>query len=360
MSIEEEVLKTYRPDESKLVPAGFVKDKDKYTYSEVFMNGDLRAEITVSKDGKVTGKVIDIASGDEYFPIRASSFVGSYVGEAREAYSDLLRRIAGKCFIKELFAFPQTNRIAKAIFEKYGEAPDCPFKKAEGYNVFRCAQTKKWYALTANIPRHLVTGEKPEDPENAPRADIMNVKASPERYDELMRTPAVFPGYHMDHKNWISVVLDGTLPDGFILELIAESRNFAAAGKTSRREDAVSWIVPANPAYYDIEEGFGKQKEIMWKQSRAVREGDSVYLYVASPVSQIRYKCVAVKTDIPFSYKDENVKMTRVMKLRLVSRVPEGALTVKKLRELGVKMLRGPVMLDRSLAETIAKAAESK
>ena len=41
--------------------------------------------------------------------------------------------------------------------------------------------------------------------------------------DELRPIPGIYPAYHMNHKTWISVVLDETLPDEKILELIDTS-----------------------------------------------------------------------------------------------------------------------------------------
>ena len=41
--------------------------------------------------------------------------------------------------------------------------------------------------------------------------------------DELRQIPGIYPAYHMNHKTWISVVLDETLPDEKILELIDTS-----------------------------------------------------------------------------------------------------------------------------------------
>lgn len=58
---------------------------------------------------------------------------------------------------------------------------------------------------------------------NSGQVDIINVKIQPEQAEQLCRIPGIYPAYHMNHKMWISVVLDETLPDERILEFIDTS-----------------------------------------------------------------------------------------------------------------------------------------
>ena len=39
------------------------------------------------------------------------------------------------------------------------------------------------------------------------------------------------------------------------------------------------------------------------------------YIYVASPVSAILYKCKVTKTDIPYDYRDGSLTITVLMKI---------------------------------------------
>ena len=52
----------------------------------------------------------------------------------------------------------------------------------------------------------------------------LNLKAEPLRAD-LWRSvyPSVIPAYHMNKTHWISVILDGSVPDADILRMIEES-----------------------------------------------------------------------------------------------------------------------------------------
>ena len=60
--------------------------------------------------------------------------------------------------------------------------------------------------------------------------------------------------------------------------------------------------------------------KIDWKQGNGIKTGDIVYMYVASPVSAILYKCKVTSTDIPYDYRDGSLTITSLMKIRLQKR----------------------------------------
>ncbi len=110
----------------------------------------------------------------------------------------------------------------------------------------------------------------------------------------------------------------------------------------TKRYEPTSWLVPANPRYYDIQEAFSKSDTILWKQSNSVIIGDIIYLYLAAPYSCILYKCVAVEVDIPYEYDDGNVSMHKVMKIKLLHTYNRGTFGLNTLKEHGISSVRGP------------------
>lgn len=57
----------------------------------------------------------------------------------------------------------------------------------------------------------------------------INLKCTPEAGVELReRNPAVQPGYHMNKKHWITVQMDGSVPDKLLKSWIVESYNLVA------------------------------------------------------------------------------------------------------------------------------------
>ena len=234
--------------------------------------------------------------------------------------------------------------------ETYGTEPEYLWRSYPNYAVFRHEDNKKWYALMMDVPRSRL-GLPGGD-----RVDILNVKLEdPLLRDLLLQGEGYLPPYHISRGGWISILLDGTVPFEEIRGLIDLSFSATASAKVKRDvRPPKEWLIPANPRYYDIEQDFAVSDTIDWKQSSRMRPGDTVYIYMAAPVSAILYKCEVLETDIPYKYEDENVTMRRVMKLRLTRRYDPDRFTLDLLRtEHGVYGVRGPRGVPRRLSQEL-------
>ena len=59
----------------------------------------------------------------------------------------------------------------------------------------------------------------------------VNLKCEPEDARAFRDIyPAIKPGYHMSKKHWNTVILDGTIPEDFVLEMIDDSYDLVAGG----------------------------------------------------------------------------------------------------------------------------------
>lgn len=332
-----------------LEPFGFRKADGGYRYEEPFLDGAFCAQIFIDASGSVYGSVIDLDLGEEYLPIRSEAGIGPFVGAVREGYHAILSRIAEHCFVEEPFLYAQTNRIALALNLRYGDRLDHPFQKLPTYAVFRHPDTKKWYGLVMDLERSLVTGKQESD---ASTVEVLNLKIDTAEADRTLAIDGIYPGYHMKRPDWISIILDDTVPDDTVLALLDRSRQFAAAGKLrASRSGKANWIVPGNPKYYDVDAAFAQSDTILWKQSSDIHVGDTVYLYVGAPVSAVRYRCEAVAVDLPYPYRDENVRMKKVMRIRRLKTYAPDALPFSKLCELGIRAVRGPRTVTEAFLE---------
>jgi hypothetical protein len=62
---------------------------------------------------------------------------------------------------------------------------------------------------------------------------------------------------------------------------------------------STSWIIPSNPAMYDSDAAFHELTEITWSETGpGIQTGDTVYIYLSSPVSAIGTKCRVVATGL--------------------------------------------------------------
>lgn len=222
--IEDEIFIKKKFDFEKLKEFGFSFENNIYVYTEDFLDANFKAIIEISD--VLSGKVIDNLSDEEYMPLRIESYDGEYVCKVREAYKSILKRIADACCTDVFFACEQANRIANLIHETYGVKPDFPWNDDNG--VFRHLDNNKWFSLIMYVSLDALLKDG-----NSHMLNIMNVKVDVSKRDELYGIKGIYPAYHMNHKMWISLILDDTLSDSLIMELVSKSYNLT---KKKRRK----------------------------------------------------------------------------------------------------------------------------
>ncbi len=110
------------------------------------------------------------------------------------------------------------------IAETYSTEIEYPWKRYPDYCVFRHQNNRKWFGLIANIPKATVGIEE------SGTIDILNLKLDPMLITILRSEKGFFPAYHMNKTLWVSVALDGSVPDERIMDLIDMSFDLTANG----------------------------------------------------------------------------------------------------------------------------------
>ena len=218
--IEDEVFRKRRFVPSKMDSLGFQKSGDQYCYETDFMNGEFHVILSVSKEGNVTSEVIEKMNNEEYVQLRSEHFNGAYVNTVRDAYRQLLEHIGDAVCREVLFASEQANRITEMILNQYDVKPDFPWETTQyqSYGAFRHADTRKWFALIMNVKRGKLLKDK-----DRTTVDIINLKTDTLENDISKYPGVVFPGYHMNHKTWISIMLSDYLEDRMVMEYVQRS-----------------------------------------------------------------------------------------------------------------------------------------
>ena len=338
MSIEKEIFKKSIIDYNKLINYGFKKDKKEYIYETNFLDDSMKAIIVITNDN-ITGKVIDLTTNYEYTNYRLENITGEFVNSVKEAYENILKDIKNNCTHEELFSLPQTNRITNIIKEKYHVNPEFLWEEYPDFGIFRNTRSHKWFSLIMNVDKAKIIKK------STGNIDIMNVKLDNETTNYL-KIPGIYPAYHMNKASWVTIILDDTLSDEYIMKLVDISYDL--------NNVLGEWLVPANPKYFDIINAFNNTDTIMWKQSNNILKDDTVYIYVAAPYSRIMYKCMAIEVDIPYDYNDGFVSMNKVMKLKLLKRYND-EYTIDKLSSYGIKSIRGPRSISKELQAYLNK-----
>lgn len=212
MRIEEEIFLGYQLDKSKILDFGFKLIDGIYIKQYKIFNDEFTAEIKVHEKD-VNGRIIDNAFDDEYTLFRNDKVVGEFVGKLREEYKSILLEIRDRCFIKVLFPDPQAVRIAKYIFDKYGDEPDFPWEKYPYFGIFRNKENNRWYGLIMNV-------EEDKLAKGASKRSVINIKPPADKFNELLKVDNIFPGWHMNKKSWVSVSLSDYFSDEYVEQLI--------------------------------------------------------------------------------------------------------------------------------------------
>lgn len=69
------------------------------------------------------------------------------------------------------------------------------------FGVFRHPVGKKWFALVMDISKRRLGKDDVI-------ADVVNLKCAPSLISSFCRDDGIYPAYHMNKANWISVALD--------------------------------------------------------------------------------------------------------------------------------------------------------
>ena len=97
--------------------------------------------------------------------------------------------------------------VIKYVKKKYKSTPEYLWRRYPEYAVFRHEDNRKWFAIIMAVPRERLGLPGDE------RVDIINVKPEdPFLADILIQQEGFFKGYHFSKGNWVSILLDGTVP----------------------------------------------------------------------------------------------------------------------------------------------------
>ncbi len=70
----------------------------------------------------------------------------------------------------------------------------------------------------------------------------VSLKCDPELARQLREThPAVRPGYHLNKHHWNTVLVDGSLPEPMIADMIEDSYDLVVSSLPRESRDALGW-----------------------------------------------------------------------------------------------------------------------
>ena len=112
------------------------------------------------------------------------------------------------------------------IKKTYKASPEYPWAKYDSNAVFRHSDNKKWFALVMGVEKNKLGLSGSE------YVDVINLKIDDMVFrDILVQQEGILPAYHMNKEHWITVLLDGTVEESKVYDLIDVSYAATASKK---------------------------------------------------------------------------------------------------------------------------------
>lgn len=191
---------------SKLVPFGFTYEKGVYIYTEVLSGSGFILSVSITDRGDILSEIVDPSLGEAYTLHLSKAASGSFVGRVREQYESVLKRIAESCAEPDVFKSRQTKAVIEYVRSKYDDRLEFLWDRFPDNAIWRRADNKKWYGALLTVSKRKLGIDSDV------LAEIIDLRIQPEKIKFLIDNKRYFPGWHMNKKNWYTIILDGSVP----------------------------------------------------------------------------------------------------------------------------------------------------
>ena len=205
----------------KLIQYGFIKVEDKFVYCTEIFDNQFKMTVTIDGNGEVETEIFDLAAEEVYTLHLVAEASGEFVGRVRSEYEYVLQNIAENCFDSDIFRQNCAHKIIEYARRKYGDELEFLWERYPDAAVLRRKDNKKWYALFMTIPKAKLGLDSGE------AAEIIDLRFDKDELPKKVDGVKYFPGYHMNKKHWLTMLLDGSVPTEEILTYLDSSYNLA-------------------------------------------------------------------------------------------------------------------------------------
>lgn len=113
--------------------------------------------------------------------------------------------------------------FAAWVAEQFGIQQEYPW--GDNNAVLRRTDNRKWFAAILEVDRSKLGLE------GSGVTTVVNVKSDPRIIGSLLDQPGFHRAYHMNKEKWISIRLDGSVPEEQLQALVSMSYDLTATGK---------------------------------------------------------------------------------------------------------------------------------
>lgn len=200
----------------KLIEYGFELKNGRYHYSTDIVDSQFTLNVIIDENGMSTS-LFENELGDIYTLHLVADASGKFVGTVRAEYEKVLADINEKCSDKKVFRDDITQNVLQYAHEKYGDEPEYLWDKYPDAAVLRRKDTKKWYVLIMIIAKSKLGLNSDE------KVPIIDIRYDTKELPTKIDGEKYFAGYHMNKKHWLTILLNGSVPQDEICDLIDKS-----------------------------------------------------------------------------------------------------------------------------------------
>lgn len=222
----DEIFKNVKVDYDLLLDYGFCKHDDHFEYKTLIVDATFNLSITIENEDKVSIKLVDVLSDEEYLIYLIKSASGEFVGRVRSEIESVLNDIKDKCFTPCIYKSVQSKKIIAYIKEKYGDELEFLWENDDS-GIWRRKDNKKWYGVLMKV-----TGDK-FGLEKDTIFEVLNLKMNSETLLNIIDNKTFFKGFHMNKKHWCSILLNLDSIET-ISKLIDDSYTLVGSGKNKK------------------------------------------------------------------------------------------------------------------------------
>ena len=212
----ENYFKDRKINYDRLIEYGFILKEDNYYYEKIINDGVFKIVIEINKQQKIA-KVIDLLNDQEYNLVDVKGATGNFVGKIKEIYEALINDIIDKCSDVDVFKSEQTIAIINYVKAKYDNDLEFLWQKSPKNAIWRNKNNRKWYGAVLVISKDKLKIESNE------MVEILDLRYQKNDIKNIIDNYKIFPGYHMNKDNWITIILDGRVELEEIYQLIDNS-----------------------------------------------------------------------------------------------------------------------------------------
>lgn len=120
------------------------------------------------------------------------------------------------------FKTNQAHEIIEYVRKNYNRELEFLWVRSPGNAVWRRGDNEKWFGVLLTVAGNKIIPDAGDD-----TVEILDVRCAPDVTDFIVDKKKIFPGYHMNKRHWVTIVLDGCMATRDICRLLSASYEIA-------------------------------------------------------------------------------------------------------------------------------------